>query len=301
MPKISIGLPVYNGARYLREALDSLLTQTYSDFELIVSDNGSTDATPTIVSQYARKDSRIHSIRNETNRGAAWNYNHVFQLSSAPFFKWASHDDVCAPEYLERCLYVMDAHPDIILCFPETIIIDADSRPIQPYRNDLHLMQPNPAKRFKACLLRKALKCNAVFGLMRSSGLKKTDLIENYEGSDNILLAQLAYLGKFYELPENLFFRRDHPRSSLQANLTTADRYNWFDPHHHRMIIPRHWRWLLEYSRCLPRINVSKRIQALCLIHVLEWSLNKRKHLSTELKPFVKRIGRIKRKKPDHG
>src|SRR5260370_10566620 len=115
-PRVSIGVPVYNGENFLRETLDSLLAQTFEDFELIISDNGSTDNTPHICREYALRDNRVSYHRCDINRGFSWNNNHVFQLAQGEYFKWADHDDLCAPEYLERCITVLDARPDVVLC-----------------------------------------------------------------------------------------------------------------------------------------------------------------------------------------
>src|SRR5436190_12174806 len=94
-PIVSIGLPVFNGERYLRQALDSLLGQDFQDFELIISDNASTDRTAEICRAYVAKDRRIRYYRNESNIGSAPNYRRVFELARGEFFKWCSHDDVC--------------------------------------------------------------------------------------------------------------------------------------------------------------------------------------------------------------
>lgn len=100
-PKVSIGLPVYNGEKYLREALDSLLSQTFRDFELIISDNASTDATREIVLDYQQRDSRIRYIRQNTNIGAGKNFLFVLAMAKAELFMWASHDDIWAENWLE--------------------------------------------------------------------------------------------------------------------------------------------------------------------------------------------------------
>src|SRR5579871_3942080 len=113
--RVSIGLPVHNGERYLREAIDSLLAQTYRDFELIISDNGSTDGTEAICRAYAAADPRIRYYREEQNRGCAWNWNRVFALARGEIFKWAAHDDVCAPRLVERCLEALDRCPEAVL------------------------------------------------------------------------------------------------------------------------------------------------------------------------------------------
>ena len=96
VPRVSIGLPVYNGENYMAAAIDSLLAQTFTDFELIISDNASTDATEQICRDYAHRDGRIRYYREEVNRGAAWNFTHTFELARGEYFKWHAHDDLCA-------------------------------------------------------------------------------------------------------------------------------------------------------------------------------------------------------------
>ena len=100
-PKVSIGLPVFNGQNYLREALDSLLGQTFRDFELIVSDNASTDATAEIVRTYEQSDPRIRYFRQATNIGVGGNFLFVLHQSRGEMFMWASHDDVWSSNWLE--------------------------------------------------------------------------------------------------------------------------------------------------------------------------------------------------------
>lgn len=106
-PLVSIGMPVYNGERYIRQALDSLLAQDYANFELIISDNVSTDGTQGICLEYAARDERIRYYRNETNLGALRNFNRVFELSSGKYFMWAAHDDVWNPAYVQEVLALL--------------------------------------------------------------------------------------------------------------------------------------------------------------------------------------------------
>src|SRR5215510_12797807 len=113
-PRISIGLPVYNGEKFLREALDSLLTQTFEDFELILSDNASTDETPAICRVYAAADKRVRYVRNAANIGVYRNFNRVFQLASGKYFKWAAADDVCQRDLLAKCLRVLETDSDVV-------------------------------------------------------------------------------------------------------------------------------------------------------------------------------------------
>src|SRR5262245_31427219 len=119
IPRVSLGLPVYNGEGFLRQALDSILAQTFEDFELIISDNSSTDSTPAICHDYKAADARIRYLRNESNRGVAWNHNRVFALSTGEYFKWCAADDLIAPEYLSACLGRLEAEPDAVLCYSD--------------------------------------------------------------------------------------------------------------------------------------------------------------------------------------
>ena len=118
IPRVTVGLPVYNGARYLRDAVDSLLAQTMSDFELILADNASIDETPLICAEYAARDPRVRVVRNMNNIGASGNFNLVLDLARAPLFKWAAYDDLCEPALLEACVAWLDRDPDLLLAYP---------------------------------------------------------------------------------------------------------------------------------------------------------------------------------------
>jgi Glycosyltransferases involved in cell wall biogenesis len=148
-PKVSIGLPVFNGEKYLREAIDSILAQTFTDFELIISDNASTDRTEEICKEYEAKDPRVRYYRNELNLGAAPNYNRLVELSRGEYFKWACHDDLCAPEFLEKCVEILEQNSPIILCYTRTLIIDENGKPIlDDFGDDLNLQMPKPHERY---------------------------------------------------------------------------------------------------------------------------------------------------------
>ena len=226
-PRVSIALPVYNGEKYLEKALDSILSQTFSDFELIISDNASTDRTQEICQTYVAKDQRIRYSRNQENLGAAKNYNRVVEVCSGKYFKWIAHDDVYAPEYLERCVEILDHKPDIILCYPRTVFIDEDDQVIDYYIDGFDLRSPKPHKRFRDALNASSW-CNPVLGLIRIDYLRRTVLIGNYPSSDKVLLAELALLGQYYEIPEHLFFRRLHSQNSVKINTTDNSLSAWF-------------------------------------------------------------------------
>ena len=201
-PRLSIGMPVYNGEQFIQEALTSILTQTFEDFELIISDNASTDGTEEICRASMQQDSRIRYYRNQQNLGAAWNYNRVLQLSTAKYFKWAAHDDVLAPELLEKCVSVLDQHPETILCFSKIGRINEDSQVDGVYDNfDMRVSSTSRTERFHDLVIFEHY-CTAVFGVIRSKVLSRTKGIEAYVGSDRILLAELSLMGPFYQIPD---------------------------------------------------------------------------------------------------
>ncbi len=105
MPKVSIGMPVYNGAAYICKALDSLLAQSFDDFDLIISDNASTDETQAICQAYAKKDARIRYVRQEKNMGPIGNFDFVLNQSQGEYFMWAAHDDVWDRGFLDAMMH----------------------------------------------------------------------------------------------------------------------------------------------------------------------------------------------------
>lgn len=228
MPRVSIGLAVYNGEKYLAQTLDSLLAQTFQDFELIISDNASTDHTGEICLSYKGRDERIHYIRNETNLGAAVNYNRVFELSSAEYFRWSTYDDLFAPESLARCVEILDSEPSVVLTYPRTRLIDEEGRVISDYDDGLHLQSLQPSERF-ACVFEKLRRQNVIYGLMRAEALRGTKLIRNFIGGDVVFVAELALYGTFREIPEFLFYRRLHADAGSNRK-TSAEQQEFFDP-----------------------------------------------------------------------
>lgn len=211
-PLVTIGLPVYNSERYLRQSLDSLLSQTYRDFTLVISDNASTDQTEAICRDYAASDARIRYFRNAQNIGNPGNFNRVFALANSRYLKWSTSDDYWAPQFLERSLEVMESNPEVVLCYPQCYIVNADGTELTPYDDVLHLMQPDPEVRFLH-LIDNIRLAHQHLGLIRMSALARTHLLGAYVGSDINLLAELTLYGRFFELPERLFFRRMHKTS----------------------------------------------------------------------------------------
>jgi glycosyltransferase involved in cell wall biosynthesis len=208
--RVFIGLPVFNGARFLANAIDSLLAQTFSDFTLLVSDNASTDETRQICEHYVSVDSRVRYVRQSTNAGAPCNWNFVARQAHGDYFKWATANDECAPEMLELCVRALDNDPTSVLCQGRTCLVDEESGRRREYENDLALLHTRPSERLKTMYLQLGLN-NGQAGLIRLNVLRQTGLERKYRGGDYALMAELALRGRFIVLPELLLYRRMGP------------------------------------------------------------------------------------------
>jgi glycosyltransferase involved in cell wall biosynthesis len=206
-PALSIGMPVYNGERFLEAAVRAVLEQTFGDFELILSDNASTDGSLALAHELARKDPRIRVVCNDRNYGAAWNYRRVFQESRAELFKWAASNDLIAPRHLERCVEALRRHPQAVLAYTRTVVFVDDPTKGRPYDEDFMVCSESPTQRFRTVL--DEMRLNNLFnGVFRRSALERVPLAGDYMSSDVVMLAELALLGPFIEVPERDYFRR---------------------------------------------------------------------------------------------
>ncbi len=290
-PTVSIGLPVYNGERYLEQAIESILEQSYVDLELIVSDNASTDLTEAISRAAAERDPRVRYIRNAKNLGAAENYNRVFNASNGKFFKWASHDDLCAPTFVERCMEGLEENPSAVLCYPRTMFIGTDGDHIDEYDERDDFTDADASARFRTWLFdRKGPWCNAVFGIIRSDVLAGTGLIGKYNSSDVILLGELLLHGTMERIPDVLFYRRDHSERSVLAHASDEARAAWFDPASAGKIQMPTWRWFRGYAGAITRCDLPVPARIHCSGSLLRWGIQQRNRLKAELVGATKTI-----------
>ena len=270
MPRVSIGLPVYNGENFIRDALDSILAQSYDDFELIISDNASTDGTQAICRDYAARDQRIRYYCNRVNLGAAKNFNRVLALASGEYFKWAAHDDVLDPSYLAKCVTALDSDPSIVLCHSKTKFIDERGRLISLSSERLAFGARRPHERFREMTLAKH-GCFQAFGLMRTVTLRQTPGIGGYTASDRVLLAELALHGRFCEIPEHLFARRNHAGQSIIA-FDYRDRLAWFDPSRAGKLRMETWSCLGKYYVAIMRVPLRWHDRMRCFLSIAKWA-----------------------------
>lgn len=280
-PRVSIGLPVYNGEKYLASALDSLLGQTFTDFEIVISDNASSDRTPEICQEYASKDDRIRVVRQTENVGAVGNFNRVFELARGEYFKWAAYDDICAPDFIARCVEVLDHDRSIVCCHAKTLPIDANGLRIEvPHDANLSCQElagdvagdpgnatsPLQHRRFRDVLMHSGFGVRC-YGLIRSDKLRRTGMLLPVYGYEKIMMAELSLLGRFHLIREPLFFQRIHVDAS--ANLTSlADQQNFFAPQvESRRTYPR-VQYLRGYLRGAKRFSSSLTDRFCCYLWI---------------------------------
>jgi hypothetical protein len=290
MNKVAIGLPVYNGGNYLGAAIESILAQTYGDFDFLISDNASNDDTEEICRAYAKRDARIRYLRRTRNVGAAANHNLLARMADSPYFKWAAHDDVLAPGFLAACVDVLERDPTVVLASPATMLIDDRGVPlpysaelggmidrsgvcwpVMPERND-GLMVEDPAVRFEAVMLNMFM-CVEIFGLMRRSMLLRTSLQGPFGGADKVLLGEMSLLGPFWLGQQTLFFRRCHAQQ-FSTSASGAYRAAWFSGRRDS-IFAQQMKLLLAYCRVATATDLTVRQRVACLRAVAQRALTR--------------------------
>lgn len=280
IPRVSIGLAVYNGDEYLRSAIDSILAQTFTDFELVISDNASTDDTQAICREYAAEDPRVRYHRNEENIGGANNENLTFEMARAPYFRLAAHDDRLAPTLIERCVDVLDTDPDVVLCHAGAVSIDADDvEHGAVYREEG--TESRPSERLGSLCMREHW-CEATYGLIRSDVLRRTQLQKNYTNSDRVLLCELALHGPFHLVREPLFYKRYHQGNEYKD---WRGRMAWFDPSlsaSGKSGFPN-WLELRDYLRIIVRAPIPMPERGRCLVATARWARRYRGELLRDL------------------
>lgn len=249
--RITLAMPVYNGANFIAEAIESILAQTWTDFELIITDNASDDETPAIVERFAKADERVRYVRNERNIGAAANYNRGFELGSGEYLKWCAHDDRLSPNFLEACIATLDADPSLAVAFASTTGIDLDGTEIVATGHETQsILSDDAAQRFREAITMSGT-CFPIFGVFRRAQLEQSTLHRSYYGSDRALLAEMAIFGGFKRVDEAIFYNREHPVRSINIDDKVA-RSKWQNGQASRLAAAEHInlaRHLFEIAR----------------------------------------------------
>ena len=283
-PRVTVGVPVYNGEKYLAHCLDSLLAQTYSDIEILICDNASTDRTEQICRDYAARDPRVRYLRNPVNIGLGGNFRRVLELARGEYFKAAAADDWCGPEFIARCVTALDGSPLSVLAYPRTRIVDDAGNPVNDCEDSLGVSSSSPSERF-IHLMQTIRLCNALYGVTRTAVLRKTGWLAEYRTADSVLLAELSLFGKFQEIPEFLFFRRFHAGDTSKLS-KSGEMDEYLKPGGTRRIgmLCVAWHRLLDFTLAVWRAPLSLRQKAKLSLWLLRFSFWQRRVLMSEIR-----------------
>jgi glycosyltransferase involved in cell wall biosynthesis len=272
-PRLSIGLPVYNGQNYLAQSLDALLDQSFGDFELIISDNASTDGTAEISRRYERMDSRIRFYRQPQNIGLAPNHNFVVEKAQGEYFKWASHDDLYGRDLLRLCVEALDEHPQVVLAHSWTAMIDGTGRITETIDYPLSTASERAPERFRSLLFDDGGDDDG--GIMRIDVLRRTAMKDSYHHSDRTTITEMGLHGPFYQVPDWLYFRRDHPERAERACPTTRSRCANMDPRRadrlRHPLVRLYGEYVWAYFAAVRRAPLSSSDRQECYSHLIRW------------------------------
>ena len=290
LPVISIGLPVYNGELYVRDAIEGVLAQTFGDFELIISDNASTDSTREICLELAEADSRIRYERSAENIGAAPNFNRCFTLARATeYFKWITYDDLMTDDLLERCVDALEGDVDASLAFAEIVHADASGNVTsRQHPRDLSLLERQPGRRARR-LVEYGLDGPDIYwtlyGVIRRAALEQTDLHGRYIASDQVLLFQLALTGKFLQVGDARFVHRAHPAAwTMTTDRTPKSDAQWFGGRSRSGVVLPHWTLLFRHMRAVRRRGLTFRDKAQCMRAIAHRAVREWRNLGGDVK-----------------
>ena len=282
VPRLSIGLPVYNGQDYLAESLDALLGQSYADFELIISDNASTDGTAEICRQYQQQDTRIRYLRQPRNIGAAPNHTFVFGQSRGELFKWAAADDLYARDLIESCVEALDEHPDVVLAHSWTAAVDSQGTVTQALEYPLATDSRHTPDRFRSMLYGNGeddfglIRADDQYGVIRSEVLRRVPPQDSYYHSDRTLMTEIALHGPFHQTPRWLYFRRDHADRPQYAYPTVRGWCANLDPRRRDRLrhpaVRLYTEYVWGYAAAIRRSPLSAADKRECYRCLAEWT-----------------------------
>jgi glycosyltransferase involved in cell wall biosynthesis len=271
VPRLSIGLPVYNGESLLAESIDALLGQSYEDFELVISDNASTDSTGDICRSYAKLDSRIRYIRQPRNIGLNPNHNFVIREARGELFKMASHDDLYARDLLERCVGVLDEHPEVVLAHCWEAMIDTSRTVTKLLRYSVAADSPRAPERFLSMLFDGW--DDYTYGVIRTNVLRRTHLHGSHHFADRTINTELSLYGPFYLVPEWLYFRRDHPERTVPY--TVRSRCAYLDPRRSNRlrhpVVRLYGEYIWRYVAAIHNAPLSRQDRQECYGYLARW------------------------------
>jgi glycosyltransferase involved in cell wall biosynthesis len=283
-PRLSIGLPVYNGEPFLAESLEALLGQTFENFELIISDNASTDGTADICRRYAKQDSRIRYFRQPSNLGCNPNHNFVIEEARGELFKLASDDDLYARDLLKFCVEALDESPHFVLAHSWSAIIDTAGTVTNVVNYPVATDAPRAPDRFRSMLFDGWGDDDG--GVIRTSVLRRVKLYDSYHFADRVFMTEVGLHGPFYQVPDWLWFRRQHPGQAGMRR-SVRDRCVTLDPRRaNRLRHPvarLYAEYIWGYVDAIRRAPLSPEDRKECYRHLSRW-------MASRALPVVERI-----------
>lgn len=237
IPKVSIGVPVFNGARFIRKSLDSLLGQTFENFEIIISDNASNDFTPKICQEYVQKDARIRYIHHKKNRGATWNFNYVLDQARYGYFMWAAVDDYWSPEFIELNVKALEEEKSLVGSISKMEIYDLKEKnsvddKFKNFRNRiLEILRPGTDISLrgnydrKVRLLLKKTAYRVIYSIFKTDVLRKSMIKENFVGPDVAIVLNILKHGDI-NLTNQVLMYKYKGGESTQGSISLAKKFN---------------------------------------------------------------------------
>jgi glycosyltransferase involved in cell wall biosynthesis len=291
-PLVTIGLPVFNASRYLAECLTALVSQTYRNIRIVISDNASTDETVAICDEYAARDARIAIVRTDKNRGAGWNHRRVLELAEGTYFRWQGADDTIAPSFVAACVASLEVNPQAVLAYPLTTIIDEDGVVVRKTSDRLPLGASDPRVRFAALLSAWSITHSPFYGVMRLSAIATLPPFGAFLASDRAFLAELALRGPFMQVEEYLMFRRHHAKHTTQTEKSERE---LMDPETAHKSRPREFRVLREHLGAAWRAPASPIRKLRYFASVGAWAIARRETFILEARGHVGQLARRRR------
>jgi glycosyltransferase involved in cell wall biosynthesis len=287
LPLASAGIPVFQGENFLDETLSFLRSQDYPNLEIVVCDNASTDQTADIVRRHAAEDPRVRLIVNETNIGAAPNYNKVFEVSRGKYFAWNAHDDHSSPNFFSEGVTALDSDDNAVVAIPRSFRVDLDGERLEEFWIPPDVHSQHPHVRFRAAA--RAHPEAIVFGLFRSEAVRRTRLHGRFSGSDRNFVAELMLHGRAIMAGDSEFYLLEHPGRSVRTfHRSGKGRYThlrdaWYAPEReNRMVFPS-WRRLREYVASVTRTRLGFADSARCYAAVGRLLVDDRLKLTKQL------------------
>jgi glycosyltransferase involved in cell wall biosynthesis len=227
VPRAVFGLPAYNHGHKLRQTLNSLLNQTLPNFRLIISDDGSTDATSAILKEYAARDDRIIQTRTPRRLGYIGNARRCFELAREQFpeteyFAWASDHDIWHPRWLEVLALALDQQPDAAIACPNVYRIDAVGEIIATKAVRCTTGSRALSARRFARIFDEITPGDMIYGLIRADMLEKAGALSWHLMPDRLTLMLLSFYGSVLSVPEYLWYRRYRGLASLHRQMQSS-------------------------------------------------------------------------------